>query len=204
MNEFVQHTTDYWTSGGALLAPLALVCMGIWGYFLRSRDRMARVVREAKRLEPDLARRGLHPLPARGPLAPWLDRVTRDIRAGTSPRAAFHLRGDEWLDTLRRDIVLLGALTAVAPLLGLLGTVRGMIATFAAVSQVAGDTGTDVASGISQALITTQFGLVVALPGVFGVSRLRSMLREVEAGLGALRAAALTHPHAILKPAPPS
>jgi len=74
----------------------------------------------------------------------------------------------------------LTALTAVAPLLGLLGTVVGMIETFEAVSTVGGTTGSRVASGISQALITTQFGLIVAVPGVFGVANLRRLLGHVE------------------------
>lgn len=200
MSDLWTHATGYWTAGGPLLAPLALVCIGIWGYFFRSRDRMAALAHDARRLEPALAQSGLDLAPPPGPLGAWLDRVAGDVRGGAPPRTAFHLRQEEWMDRLRRDIVVLGALTAVAPLLGLLGTVRGMVATFAAVSRVSGNTGMEVADGISQALITTQFGLVVALPGVFGVSRLRALAREVEARLGALRAAALAHADTPLSP----
>lgn len=55
----------------------------------------------------------------------------------------------------------------VAPLLGLLGTVIGMIETFDSLSDVAlfSQSG-GIAGGISQALITTQMGLVVAIPGL--------------------------------------
>lgn len=59
------------------------------------------------------------------------------------------------------------AIVAVAPLLGLLGTVSGMIETFSALgdmtlySQSGG-----IAGGISQALLTTQFGLAIAIPGL--------------------------------------
>jgi len=84
------------------------------------------------------------------------------------------------LAALTAVVVVLAALTAVAPLLGLLGTVVGMIQTFDAVAAGGGDTGTRVAAGISQALITTQFGLVVAVPGVFGLSRLQRMLRGAQ------------------------
>jgi biopolymer transport protein ExbB len=57
----------------------------------------------------------------------------------------------------------------VAPLLGLFGTVTGMLATFAALASGSGgeQTMSDIAKGISEALITTEAGLVVALPGLF-------------------------------------
>ncbi|MFW5728378.1 MAG: MotA/TolQ/ExbB proton channel family protein [Spirochaetota bacterium] len=58
----------------------------------------------------------------------------------------------------------LGVFAAVAPLLGLLGTVTGMIATFDVITQYGtGDPGL-LSGGISEALITTEFGLVVAIP----------------------------------------
>lgn len=57
-------------------------------------------------------------------------------------------------------------LAGVAPLLGLLGTVTGMITTFDAISMFNTTNARSFASGISIALITTQIGLVVAIPGV--------------------------------------
>ncbi|MBU6160681.1 MAG: MotA/TolQ/ExbB proton channel family protein [Myxococcales bacterium] len=62
--------------------------------------------------------------------------------------------GARWIRTL----------VVVAPLLGLLGTVSGMVETFSA---LAGDpdAGASVAGGISEALVTTQFGLILAIPG---------------------------------------
>ncbi len=79
-----------------------------------------------------------------------------------------------------RERLVLSALTAVAPLLGLMGTVTGMILTFAGVSAMSGDTSVTVAGGISQALITTQTGLVIAIPGVFGLAHLRRKSRELQ------------------------
>jgi len=67
---------------------------------------------------------------------------------------------------------ILGALVAAAPLLGLLGTVMGMVATFNGVAAGSSETAGLVAGGISQALITTQVGLVAALPGTFGLAHL--------------------------------
>ncbi len=65
---------------------------------------------------------------------------------------------------LERFLPTLGVLAAIAPLLGLLGTVTGMINTFKVITaQGAGDANA-MAGGISEALLTTQFGLAVAVP----------------------------------------
>lgn len=87
------------------------------------------------------------------------------------------------LPFFRREMLVLSSLVAAAPLLGLLGTVFGMIETFQAISYRGVDTANLVAGGISQALITTQFGLIIALPGVFGISYLRRKLSELEVRL---------------------
>jgi biopolymer transport protein ExbB len=57
-------------------------------------------------------------------------------------------------------------LAAAAPLLGLLGTVSGMISTFDVIAHFGTGNARALASGISEALITTQSGLVAALPGL--------------------------------------
>jgi biopolymer transport protein ExbB len=64
---------------------------------------------------------------------------------------------------LRRHLPIVGAVGAVAPLLGLLGTVLGMIRTFEVLT-VHGTVLERMAWGISTALITTQAGLIAALP----------------------------------------
>jgi biopolymer transport protein ExbB len=67
---------------------------------------------------------------------------------------------------IESGLAVLKIISAVAPLLGLLGTVVGMIGTFQAITMFgAGDPKT-MASGISQALVTTVLGLVVAIPVV--------------------------------------
>lgn len=68
---------------------------------------------------------------------------------------------------LERGQGLLKLLAAVAPLLGLLGTVTGMIITFQAITQSGGGDSRLMADGISQALVTTVQGLVVAIPLLF-------------------------------------
>lgn len=88
---------------------------------------------------------------------------------------------------------LLKLLSAVAPLLGLLGTVTGMIVTFQAITQGGGGDSRLMAEGISQALVTTVLGLVAAIPLLFLHSLLASrskgliqLLEQQSAGLIAL------------------
>jgi biopolymer transport protein ExbB len=68
------------------------------------------------------------------------------------------------LPMLERFLPTLGVLAAVAPLLGLLGTVTGMINTFQIISQYGTGDPRMMSGGISEALVTTQLGLAVAVP----------------------------------------
>lgn len=65
---------------------------------------------------------------------------------------------------LERFLSILGAVAAVAPLLGLLGTVSGMISTFRVITEYGTGDPRMLSGGISEALITTEFGLAVAIP----------------------------------------
>lgn len=71
-------------------------------------------------------------------------------------------------------------LAGVAPLLGLLGTVTGMITTFMVIATSGTGDAKALASGISEALITTQTGLVVAVPGLFLANFLRRRSNNLE------------------------
>ncbi|HDS16652.1 MAG TPA: MotA/TolQ/ExbB proton channel family protein [Proteobacteria bacterium] len=84
-----------------------------------------------------------------------------------------------------RHIAGIGVLAAVSPLLGLLGTVTGMITTFDVIALFGTGNARALAGGISEALITTQSGLLVAIPGIFAAAllalkarRLRQRLQE--------------------------
>ena len=65
---------------------------------------------------------------------------------------------------INRHLPLLRIIAAVAPLMGLLGTVTGMIITFQAITLFGAGDPRLMAGGISQALITTVLGLTVAIP----------------------------------------
>jgi len=85
---------------------------------------------------------------------------------------------------LERYVPILSTVASVGPLLGLLGTVQGMIQTFSAIGQGSIGRMEFVGAGISVALITTFAGLVVAIPAVvahrFLVSRVDGLLVDME------------------------
>ncbi|MFT7224227.1 MAG: biopolymer transport protein ExbB [Cellvibrionaceae bacterium] len=88
------------------------------------------------------------------------------------------------IHSMERYIGTLGTIAAVAPLLGLLGTVLGMIKVFVAIElQGTGNAGA-LAGGISEALITTATGLVVAIPAMiihrFFIRRIDSLAITME------------------------
>ena len=67
---------------------------------------------------------------------------------------------------LEKNINMLGTIGAIAPLLGLLGTVLGIISSFLAITDGAMQDPTLLAAGVSQALITTAAGMIVAIPAL--------------------------------------
>jgi len=187
----------YWAAGGALLIPIAAISLGIWVYFLRTRRVLKTAIRESHELEDTLSGLGQRESPASlrrrlasvpGLLAGYLRGVLRDVEGGVRVEPALEERKRRELARLRWDLVVLSAFTVAAPLLGLLGTVVGMIKTFQAVSASTGQTVSHVASGVSQALITTQFGLTVAIPGVFGLARLERLYEQLKVRFGQCRA----------------
>ena len=74
---------------------------------------------------------------------------------------------------LERYLGMLGTIAAVSPLLGLLGTVTGMIRTFKAITVAGVGNPTAMAGGIAEALITTAAGLIIAIPALMAFRYLR-------------------------------
>ena len=110
--------------------------------------------------------------------APWQRDIIKNFLADRtfdedldrSILEALLLRQSTFVD---RSIKSIAILASVAPLLGLLGTVNGMITTFLVIATSGTGDAKALASGISEALITTQTGLVVAVPGLFLANYLR-------------------------------
>lgn len=92
--------------------------------------------------------------------------------------------GRHQVHALEKYLSTLGSIAAVTPLLGLLGTVVGMIKVFAAITAVGIGQPQELAEGISQALITTAAGLTVAIPALlfyrYFKSRIEALAVDME------------------------
>lgn len=90
-----------------------------------------------------------------------------------------HRLQDEAQDAFRQQRVALGAMIAAAPLLGLLGTVSGLVRTFESLSLHAGQKSMEeLAGGISQVLVATESGLAVAIPALLLVYLAHRQMRK--------------------------
>ena len=80
------------------------------------------------------------------------------------------LEGKSQANNLERGLVILEVVAAIAPLLGLLGTVIGLVDVFHVVSQLGLGQTAAFSSGIAKALVTTVVGLIVAIPALVAYS----------------------------------
>jgi biopolymer transport protein ExbB len=106
----------------------------------------------------------VHPARKRAILRAW------DSRADTTSWYARRIRQalvSETALALKRNVGLIKALIAICPLLGLLGTVTGMVAVFDVMTYSGGGNARAMAGGVSKATVPTMAGMVAALSGVY-------------------------------------
>lgn len=84
---------------------------------------------------------------------------------------------------LERNLNTLGTIAAISPLIGLLGTVIGMIKVFAVITAEGVGNPETLAGGISEALITTATGLVVAIPSLIFYRYFRGKINKLVVGM---------------------
>ncbi len=126
------------------------------------------------------------PGPAGAILLAGLRRIqTRRLAAGEL-ESAVATTGTIELGFLERGLVILATIANVAPLMGFLGTVVGMVLAFAAIEQAGDVDPTLVAGGIKVALLTTAAGLLIAVPVNisynFFVTRIDKLIVDMEQG----------------------
>ncbi len=162
------------TAGGWLMAPIiacsiiafAIIAERLWTLRIRRvipSELAAQVWEWAKEKKLDVER--MQTLRASSPLG-------RILAAGLSNRnasreimkEAIEDTGRHVVHELERYINTLGTIAAISPLLGLLGTVIGMIKVFSAITTQGVGNPAALAGGISEALITTAAGMAVAIP----------------------------------------
>jgi biopolymer transport protein ExbB len=207
MSKVLQQAIDLWLSGGWAMVPLAVNALLLYGkaidIWLELRAHHGQLQRHRKHLSAPLGRAELVALSERRDyhiacryLAEHGIPVER-ARSLDDLGACFgEVRARE-LPPINRDLRFLKVAISTAPLLGLLGTVTGMFSTFAALSQGTGGKAMDaVAGGISEALITTQTGLMIALPGTLFYAVLARRRDDFAAFLTHLEALCMQQLHA--------
>ena len=98
-------------------------------------------------------------------------------------RAQMEATASQEIGYLEKNINFLGTLSAVAPLLGLLGTVLGIIESFLMIDIGNSSNPTLMIPGISKALITTAAGMFIAIPALFAYRYFQRLVQEYVAEL---------------------
>lgn len=173
-----------WIIASLSVAALAIVLAKLWefariGVWRRAAATAAVTEWEAGR--PDAARTRLQQ--ASGPVADVLGIAVEGRRRGIEEgavREEVARRGAAWLEALRTGLRPLELIGTLAPLLGLLGTVIGMIDAFRELEAAGGRVDPSVLSGgIWVALLTTAAGLSVAIPAVAAHTLLERLLERL-------------------------
>jgi biopolymer transport protein ExbB len=93
--------------------------------------------------------------------------------------------GSQEVGKLEKGLSVLATVAGIAPLLGFLGTVTGMISAFMRIQDLAGAANPgDLAGGIWEALVTTAFGLMVGIPALafynYFLNRIKKLVSDME------------------------
>jgi biopolymer transport protein ExbB len=183
---------EIWLSGGWVMIPLLLLAILLYTQafqlvlFVRRND-------ISTRKESHWWEWVRHPERAEGRVAKIIRFTQEGITRADHVRNRFEEVRIAIVNLIDRRSRFIGTLVAAAPLLGLLGTVLGMLQTFFGISTSGGaETAGVVAAGISEALVTTQTGLTVALPGLFIVMVIRRRKHALEAKLARLESLTLS------------
>ncbi|WP_147820761.1 MotA/TolQ/ExbB proton channel family protein [Salidesulfovibrio onnuriiensis] len=170
-HNLVERMVEHFQAGGEIMIPLMALSLLMWTLalvkairFLRERRREGTPQQclELFRGEPSVCKAGLAQWQW-DILSQYMDERCEDPELNRDMLEAIRVRQEF---KAMRYIGTILILAAIAPLLGLLGTVTGMITTFDVISQFGTGNARALASGISEALVTTQSGLVVAVPGL--------------------------------------
>ena len=172
LHAMVAQVEDYLLTGGIVMLPLVLVSLVMWLLIMDRTFFFRRLHRKNMTFQTawDHVQANQMPDPKQygGAISLLVARFIA-VRSGDDNLDRFIL--DETIQRINRSmgdyLAVIGVLAAIAPLLGLLGTVTGMIATFDVLAVFGTGNAKAMAHGISEALITTQTGLLVAIPGLY-------------------------------------
>lgn len=184
--------SNFFQSGGIVAWPLlgfsilsvALICERLW-FWMRLRQRQNRVIRDTlKRYihDPEAAIKLLK-YNVDLPIARiFLEALELEQPNSEEFRLALESAAQAEIPTLKRFSTVFDTIISVAPLLGLLGTILGLITSFASLKlgDIGGSASAGVTGGISEALTSTVMGLVVAIFTLLFANTFRGLyLREM-------------------------
>ncbi len=198
MTDAFWFTVDYFRQGGWIMLPLVVTSVILWTMIVdRLREFSVLGRGDLDRQEAIALVSGQSTVPVRNDLG-LRARLVREFlreRSGvvTLDRKILGQVSLQLQQTLDARLAAIAVLAAVAPLLGLLGTVLGMIETFEVISVFGTGNSRAMASGISIALITTQTGLLVAIPGRLMSNRLNRTAQTLKTNLDETTAVLTRH-----------
>jgi biopolymer transport protein ExbB len=168
---------EYLMAGGGLMIPIVLcsvVAAGItlerlWSLRPQEVNPQSRLIAMQQRVDlGDVTDDWLDELLVRSPLERLSAQVLQVRCDGKSAmQDLLFVEVKQIAHELERYLSTLGSMAAITPLLGLLGTVIGMIKVFSAIQAAGLGEASLLAGGISEALVTTAAGLSVAIPALF-------------------------------------
>ncbi len=174
-----------------VIATLLLMSMASLSIILNRSWAFRQAMRQTRRYAPELARlvklgklaeaveASRAPVFRRSPLAQvlpvglaewraWWDASNQDAdAAAVATQRALQYATEDCLGQLRWGLSVLATIGSTAPFVGLFGTTAGIINAFRMMATTGNNTMLVISSGISEALITTAFGLLVAVPAVW-------------------------------------
>jgi biopolymer transport protein ExbB len=188
----LQKIFEIWLSGGWVMVPLFLLSFLLYTQVFR----LVLAIKDTKLpSNEEFAWREwvLTPEKAKGKIKEIICYTQENTRSIEHVRKRFDEIRITQLAAIEQQLKFVKCLVAAAPLLGLLGTVLGMLQTFFGIATSGGvETAAVVASGISEALVTTETGLTIALPALFMVMFIQRQTHQEEAKLARLESLTLT------------
>ena len=178
---FLEEVWGLWLQGGSLMIMLLVIALIIYYATLETYFFLKQKTKFKDANKSTLNEWILYPEKAEPEALKMLEFVNEGKETLGEARRRFDEIRSCFLPLVDRRITFLSLLVSTAPLAGLLGTVMGMLTTFKGLSSSSGGKTIDfVAGGISEALITTQTGLIIAIPAYLMINRIVSHRDRLE------------------------
>jgi biopolymer transport protein ExbB len=172
IGDIATRTIEYFRPGGVVMVPIIIVSFWMWAliieriiFYRKIERRDIPLERAVELIQRRAATAADTPFGMRGRIVAGILKARTTGTELNNDIVRYCTMRERPL--LRRHLAVIGVLASIAPLLGLLGTVTGMMATFDVIALFGTGNARAMAGGISEALLTTQSGLLVAIPGLY-------------------------------------